>query len=317
MPSIGDLSNTPLHTIKTVCAQTRILPVTLRAWERRYQLLKPQRSSGNYRLYSDRDMALLRWVASRVEAGTSISRVAHELQALRQTDQWPQAVPSVPATPAPVAEAGTPPDAFARRLYAALVDMDEALAAEVLREAHALFDLSVVCLQVVQPCLYEIGEAWHRGEVRIATEHFASQFLRGRLLTLFQAYPARHSASRLVVGCAPGEFHDIGSLMLALLLRREGYRVEFLGPDVQLEDLSEYARTERPALICLSANSEAAARGLRQLDARLAGMRPRPRFAFGGRVFNVQSNLRTIVPGLYLGEDAAWAVARVREFLPL
>lgn len=315
MPTTADLSDAPKHTIKTVCAQTGILPVTLRAWERRYKLLQPRRTSGNYRLYSDRDIALLRWIKSRMDVGTTIGRVADEFHAMRRAGQWPDVAPT--PTPAPLVASATPPDAYRQRLYVALVAMNEARAAEVLREAHALFDLNSICLSLIQPCLYEIGEAWYRGEIRIATEHFASHYLRGRLLTLFQTYPMRHSAPRLVVGCAPNEFHDIGSLMLALFLRREGYRVEFIGADVHLEDLSEYAHAQRPALICLSANSEAAARGLRQMDARLAGMRPRPRFAFGGRIFNLKPSLRTIVPGLFLGEDAGQAVARVREFLPL
>jgi DNA-binding transcriptional MerR regulator len=315
MSNIVEFSDKPKHTIKIVCARTGVLAVTLRAWERRYKLLKPRRTSGNYRLYSDRDIALLRWIKSRVEAGTPIGRVADEFHALRRAGRWPEAAPAPPQ--APLAESATPPDVYARRLYAALAAMDEAQAAEVLRQAHALFDLNAICLDILQPCLYDIGEAWYRGEIRIATEHFASQYLRGRLLTLFQAYPMRHRAPRAVVGCAPNEFHDIGSLMLALFLRREGYRVEFIGADVQLEDLSAYARAERPALICLSANSEATARGLRQMDARLAGMRPRPRFAFGGRIFNLKPSLRASIPGLFLGEDAGQAVACVRELLPL
>ena len=318
MSTIADLQDEPKHAIKAVCDQTGILPVTLRAWERRYKLLKPRRTSGNYRLYSDRDIALLRWIKRRVDDGIPIGRVAAEFHSLRRAGQWPEATPAPPsALPrTPLVDSAIPPSQYAQRLYASLVAMNEAQAAEVLQEAHALFDVYTVCLRIVQPCLYEIGEAWYRGEVRIATEHFASQFLRGRLLALFQAYPMRYSAPRIVVGCAPNEFHDIGSLMLAIFLRREGYRVEFIGPDAQLEDLSEYARVERPALICLSANSEEAARGLRQMDARLAGMRPRPRFAFGGRIFNLKPNLRTIVPGLFLGEDAAQAVARIRELFP-
>ena len=315
MPNVADLSDKPKHTIKTVCAHTGILPVTLRAWERRYQLLKPQRTSGNYRLYSDRDLALLRWVKHRSESGISIGRIAEEFQALRRAGQWPEA-PAAPP-PLPNRETATPPALYQQRLYAALVAMDEAQAGVVLQEAQALFDLTAICLDIIQPCLYQIGEAWYRGELRITTEHFASQYLRGRLLNLFQAYPMRHSAPRVVVGCAPGEFHDIGSLMLALFLRREGYRVDFLGADVHLEDLSEYARAERPALICLSANSETTARGLRQLDARLGGMRPRPKFAFGGWIFNQQPRLQTIIPGLFLGQDARQAAATVRDFLPL
>jgi methanogenic corrinoid protein MtbC1 len=127
----------------------------------------------------------------------------------------------------------------------------------------------------------------------------------------------RPSAPRIVVGCAPNEFHDIGSLMVALFLRREGYRVEYMGANVHLEDLAAYARAERPQLICLSANSEARAHALREFDARLARLRPRPRLAFGGRIFNLQPRLRTSIPGLFLGEDARQAVARIRDILPL
>jgi DNA-binding transcriptional MerR regulator len=315
MSTTADLSDLPKHTIKTVCAQTGILPVTLRAWERRYQLLQPQRTAGNYRLYSDRDIALLRWIKSRLETGLTISRVTDEFQALRRSGRWPEVAP--PPPPAPVVESATPPDIYSQRLYAALVAMNEGQAAEVLREAHALFDLTAICLDIIQPCLYAIGEAWYRGQVRIASEHFASQFLRGRLISLFQAYPMRHTAPRIVVGCVANEFHDIGSLMLALFLRRDGYRVEFLGANVHLGDLADYARDQRPALLCLSANSPASAQELRQMEARLAGMRPRPKLGYGGLAFNLNPALRQTVPGLFLGEDAMRAVARIRQLLPL
>jgi MerR family transcriptional regulator, light-induced transcriptional regulator len=315
MLAISEAADTPKHTIKTVCAQTGILPVTLRAWERRYKLLSPQRSGGNYRLYSDRDIAVLLWVRSRMEAGSPIGRVAEEFQRMRQGGQWPGAVAIVPADP--VTRSTVPAADYARRLFSALAAVNEPDAAAILSEARQHFDLASLCLEIIQPCLYEIGEAWYRGQFRISTEHFASQFLRGQLLTMFQSFPMRHSAPRIVVGCAPDEYHDIGSLVVALFLRREGYRVEFIGANVHLDDLSDYARSERPALICLSANSEAAARGLRQLDARLAGVRPRPKFAFGGQIFNSQPAMRSLVPGLFLGEDASQVVARVREFLPL
>jgi DNA-binding transcriptional MerR regulator len=314
MPSIANIADTPRHTIKAVSAQTGILPVTLRAWERRYRLVKPKRTSGNYRLYSDRDVALLRWVRERMDAGMAVSRVADEFHALRRSGKWPAAVASLPAEPANASAAPDPSDA--QRLFKALAAMNEPQAAVLLREAHQRFDLYAICLDIIQPCLYEIGEAWYRGELRIATEHFASQYLRGHLLALFQGFPMRQSTPRIVVGCAPNEFHDIGSLMVALFLRRAGYRVEFIGADAHLDDLAEYARAERPALICLSANTEAAARGLRQLDARLAGMRPRPRFAFGGRIFNLRPELQTLVPGLFLGPDARAAVERLQTVLP-
>jgi DNA-binding transcriptional MerR regulator len=313
--SIGDLPDRPLHTIKTVGAQTGVPAVTLRAWERRYRVLRPRRTAGNYRLYSERDIALLRWLKSRVDAGLPISRAAEELKAFRQSNAWPAPAPAAPVSPVPAAAA--PPAVYSQRLFAALTGLNEARAASLLLEATTLFDLSAVCLGIIQPCLVAIGEAWYRGEIRIATEHFASQYLRGRLLALFQAFPLRPRAPRIVVGCAPGEFHEIGSLMLALFLRRDGYRVDFLGADVNIGDLFEFVRVERPAMICLSASSHQTARELRTVQARLAGLRPRPKFGFGGRSFNLDLKLRASLPGLFLGEDAAAARAQARLLLPL
>ena len=93
--------------------------------------------------------------------------------------------------------------------------------------------------------------------------------------------------------------------------------VDFLGADVHIGDLFEFARVERPALICLSANSEDTARELRTMQAKLAGMRPRPRFGFGGRIFNADDVLRTSMPGLFLGHNADTAREAVRQLLPI
>ncbi len=315
--TIADLPDTPQHTIKTVCAQTGIRAVTLRAWERRYHVLQPKRTSGNYRLYSERDVAILRWLKSRVDGGLAISRAAIDLDEMRRDRSWPQPIATMPQPESGGRATAAPPAEYSQRLYGALVALDEGKAGAILTEATALFDLGAVCLDIIQPCLVAIGEAWYRGELRIATEHFASQYLRGRLIGLFQSLPLRPRAPRILVGCAPGEFHEIGSLMLALFLRRDGYRVDFLGADVHIGDLFEFARVERPALICLSANSEDTARGLRTMQARLAGMRPRPRFGFGGAIFNTDAALRKSMPGIFLGHNADTAREAVRQLLPI
>jgi DNA-binding transcriptional MerR regulator len=315
VPTIADLPDIPQHTIKHVCAQTGIQAVTLRAWERRYQVLQPRRTGGNYRLYSDRDIAILRWLKSRVDGGLAISFAAKELSAMRLSHAWPAATPALPAAPARAST--TPPTAYVERLFTALTKLDEVQASAILREANSLFDLSEVCLDILQPCLVAIGDAWYRGKLHIATEHWASQYLRGQLLAMFQNLPLRPRSPRILIGCAPGEFHEIGSLMLALFLRRDGYRVDFLGADVHIGDLFDFARVERPALICLSANSEDTARELRTVQAKLAGMRPRPKFAFGGRIFNANPQLRETMPGIFLGQDAAAAQAQVRLLLPI
>ena len=66
---LNSYDNTPVFTIKTVVQETGIPPATLRAWERRYGVLSPGRSEGGYRLYSERDIAILRWLKRQVDAG--------------------------------------------------------------------------------------------------------------------------------------------------------------------------------------------------------------------------------------------------------
>jgi len=184
-----------------------------------------------------------------------------------------------------------------------------------LNEAHAVFDLTTICIEVMTPCMVEIGEAWHRHEISVATEHFATSYVRGRLMALLQSYPVRRGAPRLVVGCAPNERHDVGGLMVSVVLRRDGFRVDFLGADVPIDDIVIYARTEKPVMICLSAATVEAARDLKRLHQMLSYLKPAPRFGFGGRAFNVNPALRASTPGIFLGESAAEACATIRQLL--
>ena len=73
MVSIAEFSKEPKYTIKVLSERTGVRPVTLRAWERRYDLLDPDRLDNNYRLYSERDIQVIRWITHRLDEGLSIS----------------------------------------------------------------------------------------------------------------------------------------------------------------------------------------------------------------------------------------------------
>jgi DNA-binding transcriptional MerR regulator len=301
MPSISDLPTTPAHTIHAVAEMTGVAAVTLRMWERRYGIVRPSRSTGNYRLYSEREIALLRWVKYRVDAGTPIREAAAEVRRRVEAGDLPRALPPL----RPLRPAHAPPEEDAHRLFASLIAADEAGARMILRRAGDQHDLDTVCLRILTPCLVEIGEAWHRGEIRVAQEHYASSFLRAHLLSLYQAYPLRRGAARAFVGCAPAEHHEIGPLMLALFLRRGGCRVDYLGANVDGKDLAAYAHDQRPGLVALSAATEGPALSLERTAGMLARLRPSPIFGFGGRAFNLDPRLREDLGGHFLGEDAA------------
>jgi MerR family transcriptional regulator, light-induced transcriptional regulator len=313
MTTIVDLPDDPRFTIKAVASQTGIRPVTLRAWERRHEVLNPHRAGNRYRLYSERDIAILRWLKSRVDEGVSISNAVSELRSLSSTNAWPEALPLAPTQSVNATQ--TPPSYYAQHLYLALIKHDENRAGDLLREAHAIFDLMTVCMEVLVPALVDVGEAWYRGEIRVTTEHFASAYLRGKLLTLLQAYPSRRSAPLLLIGCAPMEQHELGSLMIAVLARSEGFRVEYLGPDIPIEDLADYASYEQPAMIILSASSEYSAREMRRMQEMLKKNRPMPIFGYGGRAFDLKPSLCEEIPGTYLGSSLEAAIQNIKSLL--
>ena len=176
MTTIKELSDEPKYSIKTVSAQTGILPVTLRAWERRHELLSPHRSGNRYRLYSERDVAILRWIKNRTDAGISISQAVAELRSMARSGVSPDAIQG-PVEPK-VKQITAPLEEYALRLAQALMKHDEVAAEQVLDDLQDAIPLRDYCTRVLVPALVEIGEAWYNGKIRVATEHWASAFLR-------------------------------------------------------------------------------------------------------------------------------------------
>ena len=314
MVSIAEFSDEPKFTIKVVSERTGIKPVTLRAWERRYNLLDPNRLDNNYRLYSDRDIQILRWISHRLENDLTISTAAQEYRGLRANGIWPESLPSV-QTPEPIEKPIAPPKTFSEQLFAALTAHNETKARQVFDIIQSMYGLETIFFEIFSPCLYEIGEAWYRGEIRIATEHFASGFIRGILMNLLQAFPIHNQALKILIGCAPEEFHEIGPLMLSVLLRREGYQVEFLGSDLPVDDLVAYAEDVSPDMVILSAGFEHTARPLYQFQEKLNKLSAKPLFGFGGRYFNENTEARRTMQGIFLGSTLAEAIQNVHNLM--
>ena len=314
MASIETFPDDPKYTIKAVSERTGVRPVTLRAWERRYDLLDPERQDNNYRLYSERDIETIRWITKRMDEGLSISNAVREFRGMRKNGEWPEALPSrIPIQPQK--KPLHPPEVYAKSLYAALTGHDEGKAKQIVDAVMKMYDLKPIFFEIFNPVLVDIGEAWYRGEIRIATEHFASSFIEGILMNLLNAFPVYSGSRKLLVGCAPEEFHEIPPLMLAVLLRREGYQVEFLGADLPVDDLVFYAEETSPDMIILSAGFEHTARPLFKMQSKLNELPTKPKFGFGGPYFNMNEDARKRMGGIFLGATLDEAIQNVQKIL--
>ncbi|MEJ5197847.1 MAG: MerR family transcriptional regulator, partial [Anaerolineae bacterium] len=157
----GEYDDTPIFTIKTVVQQTGITPATLRAWERRYNVLSPGRSEGGYRLYSERDIAILKWLKQQTDSGVSISSAITLLERRRRADERATKPPAQAGSSART-DGSRAAGALAQDLLAALLAFQEARAAAILTEAFAIYSIEDVAEEVIAPALVEIGERWHR-----------------------------------------------------------------------------------------------------------------------------------------------------------
>ena len=130
-------------------------------------------------------------------------------------------------------------DTIRADLYEALIHFDEVLADEVLSEAYSLHPIEAVCVNVIQAVLAQ-GQDWVNGKITVAHEHFASNYLRRKLLASIHAGPSTLPGT-IAIGAAPADMHEMGILLLSIFLRRRGWHVVYLGQAVPLDDSVEVA----------------------------------------------------------------------------
>jgi DNA-binding transcriptional MerR regulator len=303
------MANTfPVYNIKAVLRETGLNPATLRAWERRYGILKPQRSSGGQRLYSEQEITLLKWLLARQAEGLSISRAIqmwHNLEESRSQENQPQ-------SPAGGVE-GSELDEVRNQWIAACLAFNEPEAELATAKALAIATPEVVCTQVLQKGLAELGEGWYTGTVSAQQEHFASALVARRLNALFAVAPMPARPGRLLAACPPGEDHDLALLMLAFILRWRGWEVVYLGTNVPLEKLDATLRAISPDLVLSIAQTLPGAASLIEL-AEFTQARSIP-LAYGGGIFNHIPGLAERIPGHFLGRQVDAAPQMVEHLL--
>ena len=214
-----------MYTVGRTAELTGVPSGTLRKWEQRYGVVAPRRSSGNYRLYDDDAVRRLSVMRSLVDAGWSAQEAA------RHVAQGAAGAEAVLPRP----EVATT-DVRVEELVSCAVDFDTARLERLLVESFADADLAAVVDDWLLPALVRLGEAWQRGEVSVAGEHFVTAAVHRRLGWLFQSLPpVPLDAPRVVVGLARGSRHELGILAFAVVLRSRGIAVTYLGADLPLE----------------------------------------------------------------------------------
>ncbi|MFN8446629.1 MAG: MerR family transcriptional regulator [Caldilineaceae bacterium] len=305
--------DTPIFNLKAVVQETGIKPDTLRAWERRYDLPKPQRTESGHRLYSQNDVDMLHWLLARQNEGLSISRAIEMWQHLQQNGNSDPAFASTPLTSVPIMEQTRRAVAATLGIETTIAEMteqwvkacmsfDQPVADQILSQAFALFSTETVCFRLIQQGLNQIGEGWFRGTATVQQEHFASSIAIRRIDALLAAAPPPTQPNRILVCNPPEEEHTFIPLMLSLVLRRQGWDVVYLGANVPLASLDSTLLSVKPDLVILTAQQLHTAATLYEMSQLL--FRERVPLAYGGQVFTNNREITKVIPGYFLGERA-------------
>jgi DNA-binding transcriptional MerR regulator len=269
----------PAHRIGEVAKLSGLSPHSIRIWERRYGAAGPSRAKGGARLYTDQDVQRFKLIKGLLDRGYSTRAIASldfsQLSELAHND--------APLSPPP---AGASQDKAARAAIDELIDAVTQLniekAERVLVRAGNAFSPRALVTHVLAPALEEIGTRWANGGLCTASEHAASALFRTRLGALLSAQPV--GKARAVVCTTPsGEHHELGALLVAVLIAMRGRRAVFLGANLPAEQIVEAARLAKAHAVALSIIALPADDARRELARLTKLLPPSVELVVGGR----------------------------------
>lgn len=229
-----------LYSIKQVSERLDIPAVTIRAWENRYNVVTPTRTEGGHRLYSEKDVATLKWIKTQVQdKGLKISDAVRLLQV------------SAPVPASPPSE-NNQFNELKEQLYNALINLETQEANQLADLAFTLYDYEDVFHHILVKVLYKVGDEWEKGAISVAQEHFSSQFILNRCSQFLRVLPSNPTLPKVLAFCPEGEHHQIGLMIFSLFLKKKGHDVVYLGPNTPLEGLTDLIKLKIISVVAIS-----------------------------------------------------------------
>ncbi|WP_058305863.1 MerR family transcriptional regulator [Gracilibacillus massiliensis] len=232
-----------MYGIKKVSDITGISPITLRAWENRYDVIKPERTDGGTRIYTKENVDDLLWVINE----RTTNKVTVKEAMLRLKEKKEAISPNVESVDL---------DRFQPEIdtiFDALKQYHTDLASDRIHHLLRKYDYELIFHHVFVPILRRVGEHWQNGTLHVAQEHFISHYLQRFMQQYFhQIKLQQEQPPRVIALCPPEELHHIGLLLFSIFLKRRGFAVLFIGENTPIESLIHVIEENEAKLVCFS-----------------------------------------------------------------
>ncbi|MEK0446411.1 MAG: hypothetical protein RLZZ399_1732 [Verrucomicrobiota bacterium] len=220
-------------SIRTVAERVGLTPHVLRAWERRYQILEPNRSKGGHRIYSEADIQRLSLIATAVRGGRPIRSVAKmPEEELRQILLESPEAETPPLSP--ILKQAT---SYRESILEAISQLHTRTLYDILDKAKVGLGWQGLLQLVIAPAAAEIGERWRNGFLSTAHEHLFSSAIKVFLGNMTRQYATSRSAPRLVIATPPGQLHELGALIATASAASVGWETAYLGTCLPASDI--------------------------------------------------------------------------------
>jgi len=241
------------YPIKVVSQITGLSVHVIRAWEKRYNVVEPDRTDTNRRLYSEEDIEKLKLLNDALHLGHHIGGIAN-LSLLELKMLLPKEARS------PIDNKNgldsinlevTVEETLAVCLEA-IKNYDAKKLESILLSASSKLTQPILIEQLIIPLVYKVGDLWHSGEIRVANEHLASSVIRGFLYNLLESYSLNESAPVMVTATPRGQEHELGALIAGVVAASSGWRVVYLGTNLPAEEISAVVSHLNARVVALS-----------------------------------------------------------------
>ncbi|MGN2270993.1 MerR family transcriptional regulator [Priestia megaterium] len=263
------------YNIKAISNMVGIQPGTLRAWERRYQILNPVRNESGHRLYTEEDLRKLKWLTEKVSGGFTISQAVSLLETESSTVGTFEEEGEVDS-----------PQKIRDELLTMLLSFEEGKAQDLINHAFSLYSVEKVVIDILGSLLVTVGDMWEKGQITSAHEHYTTQVLKTRISMIFYSLPSNGLLPKAIAVCGPNETHEVGLLVFTLFLRRKGFEVIYLGSSIEDKDVELIIKEVDPTFLFMSCTMMENAEKTLNLTNQMIKKFPHLKVGLGGYVFD-------------------------------
>jgi len=241
------MENTSKYNIKSVSFLTNLNIHTIRAWEKRYSAITPERTETNRRMYSKEDVDKLNLLSEALKNGHSIGSVAH-----LSIEEIKNLVTNKSNFSLKSAQNLSKFQSLIDQSTLHISNYDYEKFEKLLLECSVNFSKQSLLIDFVIPLLEEIGNLWENGKIRVTHEHFAVSVLRTFLGSLIDNNLNPPNSPKIISTTPEGFLHELGALIAALFAMDFGWNAIFLGANLPAEEISAAAKANNVNAILLS-----------------------------------------------------------------